>query len=93
MKRPLKSFETPSLYGACASYQILSLPHLIYHSDSTRSKEEVAAAGQAYFDSQYGDTAAEIQPKLKYIYPDLGMFPKRYPSLSAPELDHKNTSR
>ncbi|KIK45551.1 hypothetical protein CY34DRAFT_801483 [Suillus luteus UH-Slu-Lm8-n1] len=42
--------------------------------DSTRSKEEVAAAGQAYFDSQYGDTAAEIQPMLRSIYPDLEHF-------------------
>ncbi|KAG1812848.1 uncharacterized protein BJ212DRAFT_1301326 [Suillus subaureus] len=39
--------------------------------DPTRSKEEVAAAGQAYFDLQYGDTAAEIQPVLRPIYPDL----------------------
>jgi hypothetical protein len=42
--------------------------------DPTRSKEEVAAAGQAYFDLQYGDTAAEIQPMLRSIYPDLEHF-------------------
>ncbi|KAG1787472.1 uncharacterized protein HD556DRAFT_1448663 [Suillus plorans] len=39
--------------------------------DFTRSKEEVAASGQGYFDSQYGDTAAEIQLLLRSIYPDL----------------------
>ncbi|KAG2144300.1 AhpD-like protein [Suillus clintonianus] len=42
--------------------------------DTTRSKEEVAVAGQAYFDLQYGDTAAEVQPMLKSIYPDLEHF-------------------
>jgi alkylhydroperoxidase/carboxymuconolactone decarboxylase family protein YurZ len=42
--------------------------------DSTRSKEELAAAGQAHFDSQYGHTAAEIQPLLRSIYPDLEHF-------------------
>ncbi|KAG1857356.1 hypothetical protein DFJ58DRAFT_745079 [Suillus subalutaceus] len=42
--------------------------------DPTRSKEEAAAGGQAYFDLQYGDTAAEIQPMLKSIYPDLEHF-------------------
>ncbi|KAG1908037.1 uncharacterized protein F5891DRAFT_1220942 [Suillus fuscotomentosus] len=39
--------------------------------DFTRSKEEVAASGQGYFDLQYGDTAAEIQLLLRSIYPDL----------------------
>ncbi|KAG2143838.1 uncharacterized protein EDB93DRAFT_1291267 [Suillus bovinus] len=42
--------------------------------DPTRSKEEVAAAGQAYFDLQYGDTATEIQAMLRSIYPDLEHF-------------------
>ncbi|KAG1739020.1 hypothetical protein EDB19DRAFT_2025272 [Suillus lakei] len=42
--------------------------------DPTRSKEEVAAAGQAYFDLQYGDTAAEVQLMLRSIYPDLERF-------------------
>ncbi|KAG2359207.1 AhpD-like protein [Suillus spraguei] len=42
--------------------------------DSTRSKEEVAAAGQAYFDSTYGDTAAKVQPMLRSAYPDLEHF-------------------
>ncbi|KAG0698183.1 hypothetical protein DFH29DRAFT_1003062 [Suillus ampliporus] len=42
--------------------------------DSTRSKEEVAAAGQAYFNSTYGDTAATIQSLLRSAYPDLEHF-------------------
>ncbi|KAG2065126.1 hypothetical protein BDR04DRAFT_1108962 [Suillus decipiens] len=39
--------------------------------DFTRSKEEVAAAGQACFDVTYGDTAAKVQPMLRSAYPDL----------------------
>jgi hypothetical protein len=93
MKLPLKSFEIPSLCGQFASYLKTSLPDLSCDSDPTRSKEEVAAAGQAYFDLQYGDTAAEIQPMLRSIYPDLGMFPKRSDPELAPEFDHQNTSR
>ncbi|KAG1739019.1 hypothetical protein EDB19DRAFT_1712533 [Suillus lakei] len=42
--------------------------------DSTRSKEEDAAVGQAYFDSTFGDTAVKIQPMLRSIYPDLEHF-------------------
>jgi alkylhydroperoxidase/carboxymuconolactone decarboxylase family protein YurZ len=42
--------------------------------DSTRSKEDDATAGQAYFDLAYGDTATEIRSMLKSIYPDLEHF-------------------
>ncbi|KAG2345832.1 hypothetical protein BDR05DRAFT_960125 [Suillus weaverae] len=42
--------------------------------DSARSKEEVAAAGQAYFDTTYGDTAAKVQLALRSYYPDLEHF-------------------
>ncbi|KAG2144298.1 AhpD-like protein [Suillus clintonianus] len=42
--------------------------------DSTRSKEEDAAAGQAYFDLTFGDTTAKIQPMLRSLYPDLEHF-------------------
>ncbi|OAX34895.1 hypothetical protein K503DRAFT_851457 [Rhizopogon vinicolor AM-OR11-026] len=42
--------------------------------DPSRSKEEIAAAGQAYFDSTYGDTATTVQPMLRSIYPDLEHF-------------------
>ncbi|KAG1771453.1 hypothetical protein EDD22DRAFT_863096 [Suillus occidentalis] len=42
--------------------------------DPTQSKEEIAAAGQAYFDSTYGDTASKVQPMLRSIYPDLEHF-------------------
>ncbi|KAG2137692.1 hypothetical protein BD769DRAFT_1435642 [Suillus cothurnatus] len=45
-----------------------------YDSDPSRSKEEIAAAGQAYFNSTYGDTAAKVQPMLRSIYPDLEHF-------------------
>lgn len=88
MKLPPKSFETPSLCGQCASYPESSPPDLSCDSDFTRSKEEVAASGQGYFDLQYGDTAAEIQLLLRSIYPDLGMFQKRNTFESAPEFDH-----
>jgi hypothetical protein len=59
---------------------------LLYDSDFSRSEEEVAAAGQAYFDSTYGDTAAKVQPMLRSVYPDLGAF-VIYPFASAPEFD------
>ncbi|KAJ8596756.1 hypothetical protein M405DRAFT_757164 [Rhizopogon salebrosus TDB-379] len=42
--------------------------------DSSRSQQEIDAAGQAYFDSTYGDTAAVVQPMLRSIYPDLEHF-------------------
>ncbi|KAG2363182.1 hypothetical protein BDR07DRAFT_1484015 [Suillus spraguei] len=42
--------------------------------DRLGSREEVAAAGQAYFDLQYGNMAGEIQPMLRSIYPDLEQF-------------------
>ncbi|KAG2065436.1 hypothetical protein BDR04DRAFT_1121849 [Suillus decipiens] len=42
--------------------------------DSTKSKEEDIAAGQAYFDLAFGDTATKIQPILRSIYPDLEHF-------------------
>ncbi|OAX37068.1 hypothetical protein K503DRAFT_771861 [Rhizopogon vinicolor AM-OR11-026] len=42
--------------------------------DSSRSREEVSAAGQAFFDSTYGDTAGKVQSLLKTIYPDLEHF-------------------
>ncbi|KAG1735923.1 uncharacterized protein EDB91DRAFT_1143530 [Suillus paluster] len=42
--------------------------------DPNRSKEDVAAAGQAYFDSTYGDTAVTVQSLLRSAYPDLEHF-------------------
>ncbi|KAG1857357.1 AhpD-like protein [Suillus subalutaceus] len=42
--------------------------------DSTRSNEEDAAVGQAYFNSTFGDPATKIQSVLRSIYPDLEHF-------------------
>ncbi|KAG1812847.1 uncharacterized protein BJ212DRAFT_1368553 [Suillus subaureus] len=42
--------------------------------DSTRSKEEEVAAGQANFDFTFGDAATKIQALLRSIYPDLEHF-------------------
>ncbi|KAG1841259.1 hypothetical protein F4604DRAFT_1830078 [Suillus subluteus] len=44
------------------------------YSDSTRSNEEDAAVGQAYFNSTFGDSATKIQSVLRSIYPDLEHF-------------------
>lgn len=91
MKLPPKSCEILSLCGQCASYSDSSLPDLSCDSDPTQSREEVAAAGQAYFDSTYGDTASKVQPLLRSIYPDLGMSPYTNFCQSTPELRNCRT--
>jgi hypothetical protein len=65
------------------------LPPLLLDSDSSRSQQEIDAAGQAYFDSTYGDITADVQPMLRSIYPDLGTCTMPiYTSAPAPEFDH-----
>ncbi|KIJ65473.1 hypothetical protein HYDPIDRAFT_110552 [Hydnomerulius pinastri MD-312] len=59
-----------SLYGAT--------PQELQDKDTLRnpnqSLEDIAQAGQNYFNQTYGDTATPTQELLKSIYPDLGYY-------------------